>query len=150
MGGLLEPYNDVGKGWRINKPSGWVRPPPPPRHTPGAPPSFTPPPSECAAACRHSQNQFDTLPGVYEMKWEDLVATNREVLLVATTPVKSTTTSVDMLGDVTEVGRKLGKGKKELLSAKAVEKEGACNFLGCGARGCILRHAHARHDHQCC
>ena len=63
------------------------------------------------------------------MKWEDLVATNREVLMVTTTPVKSTTTSVDMLGDVTEVGKKLaGKQKKELVSAKAVDKEGACRF----------------------
>merc|ERR1719424_1624376 len=54
---------------------------------------------------------------------------DREVLLVTTTPVKSTTTSVDMLGDVTEVGRKLGKGKKELLSAKAVEKEGILFYM---------------------
>jgi len=98
MGGLLEAYNDVNKGWKINKPSGW--------------------------------NQFDTLPGVYEIKWEDIVASNKEVLMVSTSPVKSTTTSIEYIGDLKEVGEKLAKTRgKELVSAEAVEKEGILFYM---------------------
>lgn len=34
------------------------------------------------------------------MKWADIVAANNQQIVLTTTPVKSTTTSVDALGDV--------------------------------------------------
>ena len=93
MGGLLEPFSEVGKGWRIMKPYSW--------------------------------NQFEQLPGVYEMKWVDLVATNRQEIVVTTSPVKSTTTSVSALGDVKALGAKLAEARSsELVEAKAVIKVG--------------------------
>ena len=93
MGGLLEPFADVGKGWRILKPYGW--------------------------------NQFDTRPGVYEEKWTDIVAANNQNLVVTTVPVKSTTTSVDALGEVTKVAAKLAEKRgASVVDASAYSKEG--------------------------
>lgn len=98
VGGLLEPYAEVGKGWRILKPYGW--------------------------------NQFEQKPGVYEAKWTDIVASNRQELVVVTSPVKSTTTSIAALGDVQAVGQKLASARSaELVSAKAVKKEGVLFYM---------------------
>ena len=47
-------------------------------------------------------NQFDTAPGEYDVKWEDLVEKS-ELVMVGSSPVK-TATSVDALGDVDTVG----------------------------------------------
>lgn len=97
-GGLLEPYSDITRGWRILKPSTW--------------------------------NQFDQIPGTYDMKWEDLVSLNYQQIILTTSPVKSTTVSVDALGPVEEVGLKLAKTRDaKLLSAKAFTKEGILFYL---------------------
>lgn len=93
MGGLLEPFADVNKGWRILKPYGW--------------------------------NQFDTLPGSYEEKWTDIVAANQQNLFVTTVPVKSTTTSVETLGEVSKVAAKLAaKRGSQVVDALVYKKEG--------------------------
>ena len=68
-------------------------------------------------------NQFDTAPGEYDVKWEDLVEKS-ELVMVGSSPVK-TATSVDALGDVDTVGANLAKKKKAVLvDAKTNEKEG--------------------------
>jgi len=98
VGGLLEPYAEVGKGWRILKPYGW--------------------------------NQFEQNPGVYEAKWTDIVAANRQEMVVSTSPVKSTTASIAALGDVEAVGQKLaGARSAELVLAKAVMKDGVLFYM---------------------
>lgn len=98
MGGLLEPFSDVTKGWRIMKPYGW--------------------------------NQFDGIPGAYEMKWADIVAANKQQIVVTTSPVKSTTTSIDALGDVADVGDKLASSRdSKLVSARAVDKDGVLFYM---------------------
>lgn len=98
VGGLLEPYAEVGKGWRILKPYGW--------------------------------NQFEQNPGVYEAKWTDIVAANRQEMVVSTSPVKSTTASIAALGDVQAVGQKLaGARSAELVLAKAVMKDGVLFYM---------------------
>eukprot|EP00613_Pedinella_sp_CCMP2098_P001580 CAMPEP_0171631654 /NCGR_PEP_ID=MMETSP0990-20121206/23809_1 /TAXON_ID=483369 /ORGANISM="non described non described, Strain CCMP2098" /LENGTH=243 /DNA_ID=CAMNT_0012201367 /DNA_START=50 /DNA_END=781 /DNA_ORIENTATION=- len=98
MGGLLEPYADVSKGWRIMKPYSW--------------------------------NQFEQKPGVYEMKWVDIVAANKQEMFLTTAPVKSTTSSVASLGDVKQVGAKLASARSAVLvSAEAVSKEGIVFYM---------------------
>jgi hypothetical protein len=69
LGGVLVPFADTRRGWRIMRPVGW--------------------------------NEFATKPGVYEMKWSDVVFSNRQQLVVTTAPVKSSTTSISALGEVT-------------------------------------------------
>ncbi len=69
-------------------------------------------------------NQFEGTPETYVVKWSDII--NRDELVVLnSTPVKASTTSVDALGDVQEVGAKLAKGRgMELVEAKARLTEG--------------------------
>jgi len=58
------------------------------------------------------------------VKWSDII--NRdELVILNSTPVKASTTAVDALGDVQEVGQKLAKGRgAELVEAKARLTEG--------------------------
>jgi len=68
-------------------------------------------------------NQFDTAPGEYDVKWEDLVEKS-ELIMVGSSPVKSAT-SVDALGDIQAVGASLAKKKKaKLIDAKENNKDG--------------------------
>mmetsp|Transcript_37648 Transcript_37648/g.73571 ORF Transcript_37648/g.73571 Transcript_37648/m.73571 type:complete len:298 (-) Transcript_37648:60-953(-) len=91
MGGLLEPFRDINKGFQVMKPRGW--------------------------------NQFDAAPGEYDVKWEDLVEKS-EMVMVGTKEVK-TAKSVDALGNVQELGKKLATKKKaELVSAEEREEDG--------------------------
>mmetsp|Transcript_14950 Transcript_14950/g.34682 ORF Transcript_14950/g.34682 Transcript_14950/m.34682 type:complete len:257 (+) Transcript_14950:153-923(+) len=62
-------------------------------------------------------NKFDGEVGAYDLKWQDLVD-NTENIKISSTPVKSTTTSIDALGEVKQVGASLAtKRKAKLISA---------------------------------
>ncbi|KAG7350486.1 photosystem II oxygen evolving complex protein PsbP [Nitzschia inconspicua] len=62
-------------------------------------------------------NKFDGEVGAYDIKWQDLVDPT-ESIKISSTPVKSTTTSVDLLGDVQTVGESLAaKRNAKLISA---------------------------------
>ena len=62
-------------------------------------------------------NKFEGEVGAYDIKWQDLVSTT-ENIKISSTPVKSTTVSIDALGDVKEVGASLAtKRNAKLLSA---------------------------------
>jgi hypothetical protein len=69
-------------------------------------------------------NQFEGTPETYVVKWSDII--NRdEVVILNSTPVKASTTAVDALGDVQDVGKKLAAGRgAELVEAKARLTEG--------------------------
>jgi len=68
-------------------------------------------------------NQFDSAPGEYDVKWEDLVEKS-ELVMVGSSNVKSAT-SVDALGDIDTVGAGLAKKKKAVLAdAKENTKDG--------------------------
>jgi len=68
-------------------------------------------------------NQFDTAPGEYDVKWEDIVEKS-ELIMVGSTAVK-TATSVDALGDIQTVGANLAKKKKAtLVDSKENNKDG--------------------------
>mmetsp|Transcript_1162 Transcript_1162/g.2667 ORF Transcript_1162/g.2667 Transcript_1162/m.2667 type:complete len:217 (-) Transcript_1162:2870-3520(-) len=62
-------------------------------------------------------NKFDGEVGAYDIKWQDLVD-NTENIKISSTPVKSTTTSIDALGEVQAVGDSLAtKRNAKLVSA---------------------------------
>jgi len=62
-------------------------------------------------------NKFDGEVGAYDIKWQDLVD-NTENIKISSTPVKSTTTSIDALGEVKAVGASLAsKRNAQLISA---------------------------------
>ena len=62
-------------------------------------------------------NKFDGEVGAYDLKWQDLVSPT-ENIKISSTPVKSTTTSIDILGDVQTVGESLAaKRNAKLLTA---------------------------------
>eukprot|EP00536_Pseudo-nitzschia_multiseries_P010083 jgi/Psemu1/319785/estExt_fgenesh1_pm.C_2960005 len=62
-------------------------------------------------------NKFDGEVGAYDIKWQDLVS-QTENIKISSTPVKSTTTSIDVLGEVQTVGESLAaKRNAKLLSA---------------------------------
>mmetsp|Transcript_23097 Transcript_23097/g.55321 ORF Transcript_23097/g.55321 Transcript_23097/m.55321 type:complete len:210 (-) Transcript_23097:132-761(-) len=85
MGGILEPYVDAPRGFKLLKPSGW--------------------------------NKFDVDPGVYDVKFQDLIEPF-ETVQVSTSPV-ATATSVDALGEVAAVGEKFAKGREaEVVKSK--------------------------------
>ncbi|EKX33663.1 hypothetical protein GUITHDRAFT_155962 [Guillardia theta CCMP2712] len=68
-------------------------------------------------------NQFDSAPGEYDVKWEDLVEKS-ELVMVGSSPVKSAT-DVNVLGPVDKVGASLASKKKaELVEAKETERSG--------------------------
>lgn len=63
-------------------------------------------------------NKFDGEVGAYDLKWQDLVDKS-ENIKVSSSPVKSTTTAIDALGDVQDVGKNLAaKRNAKLISAK--------------------------------
>mmetsp|Transcript_15424 Transcript_15424/g.22719 ORF Transcript_15424/g.22719 Transcript_15424/m.22719 type:complete len:231 (-) Transcript_15424:136-828(-) len=63
-------------------------------------------------------NKFEGEVGAYDVKWQDLVDPKDNVK-ISSTPVKSTTTSIDVLGDVKVVGEGLAtKRNAKLLSAE--------------------------------
>lgn len=62
-------------------------------------------------------NKFEGEVGAYDLKWQDLVDPS-ENIKVSSTPVKSTTVSIDALGDVEKVGESLAaKRNAKLVSA---------------------------------
>jgi len=68
-------------------------------------------------------NQFDSSPGEYDVKWEDLVEKS-ELVMVGSSAVKSAT-DVKALGTVDKVGASLAAKKKaELVEAKETERSG--------------------------
>jgi len=66
-------------------------------------------------------NKFEGEVGAYDIKWQDLVD-QRENIKISSTPVKSTTTSINALGDnVQEIGEKLAV-KRDAKLIKAEER----------------------------
>jgi photosystem II oxygen-evolving enhancer protein 2 len=62
-------------------------------------------------------NKFDGEVGAYDVKWQDLVDPT-ENIKISSTPVKSTTESIEALGPVKELGVKLAaKRNAKLISA---------------------------------
>jgi photosystem II oxygen-evolving enhancer protein 2 len=62
-------------------------------------------------------NKFEGEVGAYDLKWQDLVDPS-ENIKISSTPVKSTTESVAVLGDVQELGINLAsKRNAKLISA---------------------------------
>jgi len=62
-------------------------------------------------------NKFEGEVGAYDIKWQDLVDPT-ENIKISSTPVKSTTESIDALGSVKELGPKLAaKRDAKLISA---------------------------------
>lgn len=69
-------------------------------------------------------NKFDGEVGAYDIKWQDLVDPT-ENIKISSSPVKSTTESIDALGDVKELGVKLAaKRNANLVSATDRTTEG--------------------------
>lgn len=66
-------------------------------------------------------NKFEGEVGAYDIKWQDLVDPADNIKL-SSTPVKSTTTSVDILGPVQEVGASLASKRNAKLVA-AMERQ---------------------------
>jgi photosystem II oxygen-evolving enhancer protein 2 len=62
-------------------------------------------------------NKFEGEVGAYDIKWQDLVDPSENVK-ISSNPVKSTTNSIDVLGDVQTVGESLAnKRNAKLISA---------------------------------
>ena len=92
MGGLLEPYIDTQKGYKLYSPKGW--------------------------------NKFESDPGVYDVKFQDVIEPETTVQ-VSTSPV-ATATSVSALGDLPTVGAKFAKSRNaELVNAEESDVEGS-------------------------
>ena len=69
-------------------------------------------------------NKFEGEVGAYDIKWQDLVDPT-ENIKISSSPVKSTTESIDILGDVKELGPKLAaKRNAKLISASDRTTEG--------------------------
>ena len=63
-------------------------------------------------------NKFEGEVGAYDVKWQDLVDPTENVKITSS-PVKSTTTSIDALGEVQAVGKSLAeKRNADLISAE--------------------------------
>jgi photosystem II oxygen-evolving enhancer protein 2 len=65
-------------------------------------------------------NKFEGEVGAYDLKWQDLVDP-AENIKISSTPVKSTTESVAVLGDVQELGKNLAS-KRNAKLIKATER----------------------------
>ena len=92
LGGLLEPFIDTQKGYKLYKPAGW--------------------------------NQFDQDPGVFDVKFVDIIEQDTTVV-VSSSPV-ATATSVTALGELDAVGAKFAKSREAtLLKATSREANGA-------------------------
>lgn len=61
-------------------------------------------------------NKFDGEIGAFDLKWQDLVDPS-ENIKISSSPVKSTTTSIDALGDVQTVGESLAAKRNAKLIA---------------------------------
>jgi photosystem II oxygen-evolving enhancer protein 2 len=69
-------------------------------------------------------NKFDGEVGAYDIKWQDLVDKS-ENIKISSTPVKSSTTSIDILGEIQSVGVNLAsKRNAKLVSATERLTEG--------------------------
>jgi photosystem II oxygen-evolving enhancer protein 2 len=69
-------------------------------------------------------NKFEGEVGAYDIKWQDLVD-SAENIKISSTPVKSTSTSIDVLGEVQKVGESLAaKRNAKLISATERLTEG--------------------------
>jgi photosystem II oxygen-evolving enhancer protein 2 len=69
-------------------------------------------------------NKFEGEVGAYDIKWQDLVDPT-ENIKISSAPVKSTTESIDVLGNVKELGVKLAaKRNAKLVSASERTTEG--------------------------
>eukprot|EP00970_Alexandrium_tamarense_P018665 scaffold13358_cov198-Alexandrium_tamarense.AAC.28 len=69
-------------------------------------------------------NKFDGEVGAYDIKWQDLVDPTDNIKL-SSTPVKSTTVSIDALGPVADVGAKLAESRSaKLIDATERQTEG--------------------------
>jgi photosystem II oxygen-evolving enhancer protein 2 len=69
-------------------------------------------------------NKFEGEVGAYDIKWQDLVD-NTENIKISSSPVKSTTSSVELLGDVKTVGESLAaKRNAKLISATERQTDG--------------------------
>ena len=69
-------------------------------------------------------NKFEGEVGAYDIKWQDLVDST-ENIKISSTPVKSTTESIDALGNVKDLGVKLAATRKAtLISATDRTTEG--------------------------
>jgi len=65
-------------------------------------------------------NKFDGEVGAYDVKWQDLVDPT-ENIKISSSPVKSTTTSIDALGELQDVAKSLAV-KRNANLIKAVER----------------------------
>jgi photosystem II oxygen-evolving enhancer protein 2 len=65
-------------------------------------------------------NKFDGEVGAYDIKWQDLVDPT-ENIKISSNPVKSTTSSIDVLGEVQAVGESLA-AKRNAKLIKATER----------------------------
>jgi len=83
MGGLLVPFVDTQKGYKLYTPSGW--------------------------------NKFDADPGVYDVKFQDIIEIETRVQ-VSSSPVV-TATSVTALGELDEVAAKFAKPRSATVVA---------------------------------
>jgi photosystem II oxygen-evolving enhancer protein 2 len=69
-------------------------------------------------------NKFEGEVGAYDLKWQDMVDTT-ENIKISSTPVKSTTSSIAVLGEVQAVGESLAKTRNaKLISATERLTEG--------------------------
>lgn len=69
-------------------------------------------------------NKFDGEVGAYDLKWQDLVDPT-ENIKISSSPVKSTTESVALLGPVEEVGKSLAsKRNAKLVAAEERQTDG--------------------------
>ena len=67
MGGLLEPYSDVQRGFKLYKPANWNKAR-----------ACMPVPSgrvwlAASSVCAHAPAQFDVDPGVFDVKFQDII-----------------------------------------------------------------------------
>jgi photosystem II oxygen-evolving enhancer protein 2 len=75
-------------------------------------------------------NKFEGEVGAYDLKWQDLVD-NKENVKISSTPVKSTTTSINALGDdVQVIGEKLAASRNaKLIKAEERLTEGILFYV---------------------
>jgi len=96
MGGLLEPFVDTQKGYKLYTPAGW--------------------------------NKFDADPGVYDVKFQDIIEPETTVQ-VSTSPV-ATATSITALGELDEVGAKFAKSRNaKVVSANSRDADGSLVYV---------------------
>jgi len=92
MGGLLEPFIDTQRGYKLYKPTGW--------------------------------NQFDADPGVYDIKFADII--EPETLVQVSSSAVATATSITALGELDAVGEKFAKSRSaKLVKATSREADGS-------------------------